>query len=110
MVKLNRWRRAALHTYVALCALVIYAWPRNKYEWMLDDPDTAPGHLSFCGLPVDPDAAWAPWFAFAPRLVLATLTVGLSLKRRRLHPLRAITGGLLLAWAGKFYLLAPQGC
>jgi hypothetical protein len=107
---MNRWRRTALYAYAALWPVVIYAWPRNKYEWMLDDPDAASGPLSFCSLPVDPDAAWAPWFAFAPLLVLATMAVGLSLRHRRLHPLLAIAGGLLLAWAGKFYLVAHQGC
>jgi len=100
---MSRWSRAALYAYAALCGVVIYAWPRNKYEWMLDDPDAASEPLSFCTLPVDPDAALAPWFAFVPLLAQVTMAVALSLKRRRVHPLLVVALVLLLAWAGKFH-------
>jgi hypothetical protein len=105
---MSRWSRAALYVYAALCGVVIYAWPRNKYEWMLDDPDAASEPLSFCTLPVDPDAALAPWFAFVPLLALVAMAVALSRKRRRIHPLLVVALLLLLAWAGKFYLFGPR--
>lgn len=105
---MNRWVQAALYVYALLCGAVILAWPRNKYEWMLDDPDAAHERLSFCTLPVDPDAAWAPWFAFTPLLLLAGVATALSLKRHRAHPLLGVALVLLLAWAGKFYLFGPR--
>lgn len=104
----SRWGRAALYAYAVLCAVVIYAWPRNKYEWMLDDPDAAQERLSFCTLPVDPDAGLAPWFAFAPLAALVALAVALSWKRRRVQPLLGVALALLLGWAGKFYLFGPH--
>jgi hypothetical protein len=98
----------ALYLYAALCGLLIYSWPLNKYEWMLDEPDAASEGLTFCSLPLDNNAGSAPVFSFIAIFVFASAAVVLSLKRKSFHPALIIALLLLLLWIAKFFLFAPQ--
>lgn len=105
---MSKLGRVALYVYALACALWIYAWPRNKYEWMLDEPGTSEGPRNACALPLDPDAAFAPLMAIAPVLLLLAAGFFLSLRRRQWHVSLLLTAALALGWFCKFFLLRPS--
>ena len=105
---MNKIGRIFLYGYTLACAVWIYAWPRNKYEWMLGEPETTDAPRNACALPLDPDAAFAPLMAIAPVLLLLALGLTLSYQRRQWHVSLWLTAALALGWLWKFFLLRPN--
>ena len=104
---MKRLGSLALYLYTVICGLWIYAWPRNKYEWMLHDNEGGEAP-DFCGLPIDEGAAMAPLIASLPLLLLAALACYLSVKHHKVHPSLLLTLIVALAWALKFFILIPH--
>jgi hypothetical protein len=92
--------------YALFCAAMLFSMPRNRYEWMLDDPALRADGMSFCTLPIDHgvDARIASFAYLVPLLIVA---VALSVRRRRPHWLLWIGLVLLAAWVVRFVVLAP---
>jgi hypothetical protein len=80
--------------WLILCAVNIALWPRNKFEWMLQEPGSAVDKLTFCSLPVDPDAFAGALLAIAPVLITLAFGAFLTARTRRIAP--ALLGGLAL--------------
>ena len=87
-------RSFLLFTWLGFCTLNIFLWPRNKFEWMLTEPNAAAERLTFCTLPIDPDASVGASLAMAP--VLATLILGVILSVRAGKIAPSLIGGLVL--------------
>jgi len=98
-------RYGLLLTWCAGCALNVALWPRNRFEWMLDEPGAARDGLTFCGLPLDQDASFGEFFAIAP--VLATLAVGLffTVRKRIITPSLVVALSLLVLWITRFHVM-----
>ena len=105
---MSKLGRVALYVYALACALWIYAWPRNKYEWMLDEPGTSEGPRNACALPLDPDAACAPLVAIAPALLLLAAALFMSFRCREWHMSLWLTAALVLGWLCKFFVPSPS--
>ena len=101
--------RGLLLLWILLAAANIFAWPFNRYEWMLDEPNAVRDGLTYCTLPIDTEAGFMPVLAGVP--VLLTLAVGgvLALRRGRIGPVLAGGGILLTLWLVRFLVLRP-GC
>lgn len=94
--------------YGATAMLVLFSWPLNKYEWMLDEPAPAGRPLGYCRLPFDDNAQTTPWLAFnlvAPVIIVSTARL---LKNRRFDGFFIMEGAVFLLWLGKFFLLVPE--
>jgi hypothetical protein len=104
---MRRFLFAFSAVYAAICVLMIFGLPRNKYEWMLDDPAARADGVTFCTLPLDEAEGSAALFSFiflAPFLMTAIV---LSLQRRKIHPTLWAGLGLLAIWALRFFVLSP---
>ncbi|WP_395320928.1 hypothetical protein [Variovorax sp. UC74_104] len=93
--------------YALFCAAMLFAIPRNRYEWMLEDPAMRGDGLTFCTLPIDHglDARIESFAYLVPLLVVAAV---LSVRRRRPHWLLWVGLGLVLLWGARFVVLAPS--
>ena len=99
--------RGLLLLWMLLAAANIFAWPFNRYEWMLNEPGAAHDALTYCTLPIDTEAGFMPVLAGLP--VLLTLLVGgvIAFRRGRIG-WTLIGGGVLLAlWLVRFLVLRP---
>jgi hypothetical protein len=101
-------RRVLIVVCLVLAAANIYAWPRNKYEWMLTEPDAVRSGLTFCTLPIDPNASTVFGLTVVPILILLALGVLLTLRARRLE--LVLSGALVLAvlWVVRFWVMRPH--
>jgi hypothetical protein len=93
---------------LVLAAANIYIWPRNKYEWMLTEPDAVRSGLTFCTLPIDPNASYVPGLTVVPILILLAVGVVLTMRSRRLG--LTLSGALVLAvlWVLRFWVMRPH--
>ena len=99
--------RGFLLLWVLLAAANIFAWPFNRYEWMLNEPNAAHDPLTYCTLPIDTEAGFIPVLTIVP--VLLTLLVGgvIALRRGRVGLTLAGGGVLLVLWLVRFLVLRP---
>lgn len=107
MTKLKLGSRFIATCYAALCAIVLWGLPVNKYQWMLDDPAMRGERMTFCELPLDPDSAASTiaLLLLAPLLVLA---VTLSIRQRRPHYFLWLSLALLAMWVLRFLIFTPS--
>jgi hypothetical protein len=96
--------------YSVFWALLIFALPINKYEWMLDSPedfdlDKAKG---YCALPLDPDptSAIEAFLLGCPYLLFAIFYTFRKHKKTKL--LWSIYIILICAWYARFFIFAPH--
>ncbi len=106
--KLRSVLHALLYFYAVLCGLLIYSWPLNKYEWMLDEADAVANGLTFCRLPIDHNAESTSYVAFLLIAVYAIVAGILTFKPRKPYPMIVVVLLLFLLWIGKFFLFAPD--
>lgn len=93
--------------YALFCAAMLLAIPRNRYEWMLEDPAMRGDGMTFCTLPIDHglDARIESFAYLVPLLVVAVV---LSVRRRRPHWLLWVGLVLVVLWGVRFVVLAPS--
>jgi hypothetical protein len=110
---MNKWRsvlfNAGLYLYAVFCGLLVYSWPLNKYEWMLDEPDAIDEGRTYCTLPIDQNSDFASVPGFLAIFIFTSVVVGISLKRKSFNQLLIIFNVVLyLAWIAKFFLFVPK--
>jgi hypothetical protein len=94
-------QRAFLFAVPLLSFLNILYWPRNRYEWMLQEPHAA--DLTLCSLPLDPGASFSAAFALVPVALGLILGAAWAVQKRR--PALLIMSILLLAfWFVRFFV------
>ncbi|HEX7867610.1 MAG TPA: hypothetical protein VF555_21810 [Variovorax sp.] len=93
--------------YALFCAAMLFAMPRNRYEWMLEDPAMRGDGMTFCTLPIDHglDARIESFAYLVPLLILAVV---LSVRRRKPHWLLWVGLALVVLWGVRFVVLAPS--
>lgn len=98
-------QRVLLAIWLCLCTLNIVLWPRNRFEWMLSEPNGTKDGLTFCSLPLDPDASFGALLAVAPVLVTLALGLFLTVRAGKIRP--SLVGGLVLLamWLVRFQLV-----
>jgi hypothetical protein len=93
--------------YALFSAAMLFAIPRNRYEWMLEDPAMRGDGMTFCTLPIDHglDARIESFAYLVPLLIAAVV---LSVRRRRPHWLLWVGLVLVALWGIRFVVLAPS--
>jgi hypothetical protein len=91
--------------YALFCTAMLFGIPRNRYEWMLEDPAMRTDGVTFCTLPIDHglDARVESFAYLIPLLVVAVV---LSVRRRKPHWLLWV--GLVVLWGVRFLVLTPS--
>jgi hypothetical protein len=98
------WIAAA---YALFCAAMLFGIPRNRYEWMLEDPALRTDGMTFCTLPVD-HGVDARIESFAYLVPLLAVAIALSVRRRRPHWLLWLALALVVLWGVRFVALMPS--
>jgi hypothetical protein len=93
--------------YAAFCTAMLFSIPRNRFEWMLEDPAMRADGMTFCTLPLDNgvDARIESFVYLIPLLIVAVV---LSVRQRKPHWLLWVGLLLVVAWAIRFVVLAPS--
>ncbi|MGJ7535287.1 MULTISPECIES: hypothetical protein [unclassified Variovorax] len=93
--------------YALFCTAMLFGLPRNRYEWMLEDPAMRADGMTFCTLPIDHglDARVESFAYLIPLLVVAVV---LSVRRRRPHWLLWVGLVLVVLWGARFLVLTPS--
>jgi hypothetical protein len=93
--------------YALFCTAMLFGIPRNRYEWMLEDPAMRADGRTFCTLPIDHglDARVESFAYLIPLLVVAVV---LSVRRRKPHWLLWVGLVLVVLWGVRFVVLAPS--
>jgi hypothetical protein len=91
-------RRIVMSLAGVMCALIVWAVPVNKYEWMLaEDPE-----LTVKTLPIDHNAGMYGIWAIFPLLVYALVSLFLKSKTEKIV-FFSIQGLILLCWLFRFH-------
>jgi hypothetical protein len=93
--------------YALFCTAMLFGIPRNRYEWMLEDPAMRTDGVTFCTLPIDHglDARVESFAYLIPLLVVAVV---LSVRRRKPHWLLWVGLVLVVLWGVRFLVLTPS--
>lgn len=93
--------------YAMFCTAMLFSLPRNRYEWMLEDPAMRADGMTFCTLPIDRgvDARIESFAYLVPLLIVAAV---LSVRQRRPHWLLWVGLGLVVLWGVRFLVLTPS--
>ena len=94
--------------YSALCVLVIFGLPRNKYEWMLDDPAMREDAITFCTLPLDDSEGSSEIISFIFLIPFLASAIALSIRQRKIHFSLWAALGLVAVWVLRFYIFSPR--
>jgi hypothetical protein len=94
--------------YSAFCLLLIFGLPRNRYEWMLDDPALRADSLTFCTLPLDDGEGSSEVISFFFLIPFLVSAFALSMRQRKIHLSIWVGLALVAIWLLRFYVLSPR--
>ena len=99
--------RIGLGLYSLVALVWVWMVPRNRFEWMLEDPALTGEALTYCTLPID-GSGEGRLFALLVIVPMLLLTLALSVKLKKIHYSVWLSVLLVAVWLLRFFVLIPS--